>query len=59
MRTDTGTDMAEKELLAYLVAHNLIRCLIAEEVARYQVDLERGSFKGSVDASVSTARPSP
>jgi len=43
-------DMAEKELLAYLVAHNLIRCLIAEAVARYQVDLERVSFKGSVDA---------
>jgi hypothetical protein len=43
-------DMAEKELLAYLVAHNLIRCLIAEAVVRYQVDLERVSFKGSVDA---------
>ena len=43
-------DMAEKELLAYLVAHNLVRCLIAEAVATYQVDLERVSFKGSVDA---------
>jgi hypothetical protein len=43
-------DMAEKELLAYLVAHNLIRCVIAESVARYAVDLERVSFKGSVDA---------
>ena len=43
-------EMAEKELLAYLVAHNLIRCLIAEAVARYHVDLERVSFKGSVDA---------
>jgi hypothetical protein len=43
-------NMAEKELLAYLVAHNLIRCLIAEAVARYQVDMERVSFKGSVDA---------
>ena len=43
-------DMAEKELLAYLVAHNLIRCLIAEAVARYPVDLERVSFKGSLDA---------
>ena len=54
-------DMAEKELLAYLVAHNLIRCLIAEAVARYQVDLERVSFKGSVDAlrqySDAIARP--
>jgi len=43
-------DMAEKELLAYLVAHNLIRCVMAEAVARYAVPLERVSFKGSVDA---------
>jgi hypothetical protein len=43
-------DMAEKELLAYLVAHNRIRCVIAEAVARYAVDLERVSFKGSGDA---------
>ena len=43
-------DMAEKELLAYLVAHNLIRCVMAEAVARNPVDLERVSFKGSVDA---------
>src|SRR6266436_4496475 len=43
-------DMAEKELLAYLVAHNLVRGLIAQAVATYQVDLERVSFKGSVDA---------
>lgn len=43
-------DMAEKELLAYLVAHNLIRCLIAEAVATYRVEMERVSFKGSVDA---------
>lgn len=42
--------MAEKELLAYLVAHNLVRCVIAEAVARYQLDLERVSLKGSVDA---------
>jgi hypothetical protein len=43
-------DMAEKELLAYLVAHNLIRCVIAQAIASYNVDLERVSFKGSVDA---------
>jgi hypothetical protein len=43
-------DMAEKELLAYLVAHNLIRCVMAAAVARDPVDLERVSFKGSVDA---------
>jgi hypothetical protein len=43
-------EMAEKELLTYLVAHNLIRCVIAEAVAVHQVALERVSFKGSVDA---------
>src|SRR5882724_836389 len=43
-------DMAEKELLAYLIAHNLLRCVIAEAVARFQADLERISFKGAVDA---------
>jgi len=43
-------DMAEKELLAYLVAHNLIRCLMAEAVTRHSVDLQRVSFKGSLDA---------
>jgi hypothetical protein len=42
--------MAEKEALAYLVAHNLIRCVIAQAIARYQVELERVSFKGTVDA---------
>jgi len=43
-------DMAEKELLAYLVAHNLVRCLMAEVVATHSVELERISFKGSLDA---------
>jgi len=43
-------DMAEKELSAYLVAHNLVRCLIAQAVATYKVEIERVSFKGSVDA---------
>jgi hypothetical protein len=43
-------DMAEKELLAYLGAHNLIRCVMAEAVAPHAVALERVSFKGSVDA---------
>jgi hypothetical protein len=42
--------MAEKELLAYLVTHNLIRCIIAQAVATYSVEVERVSFKGSVDA---------
>jgi hypothetical protein len=42
--------MAEKELLAYLVAYNLIRCLMAEAVALAGAEMERLSFKGSVDA---------
>lgn len=43
-------DMAEKELLVYLLTHNVIRCLMAEAVACHQADLERVSFKGSIDA---------
>ena len=43
-------EMARKDLLAYLVAYNLIRCLMAEAVARAGVQLERLSFKGTVDA---------
>jgi hypothetical protein len=43
-------EMAEKELLAYLVAHNRVRCLMAEAVAVHRVELERVSFKGSLDA---------
>ena len=42
--------MVQKEVGAYLVAHNLIRCLMAEASARYEVDLERLSFKGSIDS---------
>jgi len=42
--------MAEKELLAYLVAYNLIRCLMAQAVAQAGVAMERLSFKGTVDA---------
>lgn len=43
-------DMVQKEALAFLVAHNLIRCVIAEAIARCGVELERVSFKGTVDA---------
>ena len=43
-------DMAEKELLAYLVAYNLVRCLMGEAVALAGVEMERVSFKGTVDA---------
>jgi hypothetical protein len=43
-------DMAEKELLAYLVAYNMIRCLMAQAVAQAGVEMHRLSFKGAVDA---------
>jgi hypothetical protein len=43
-------DMAEKEVLAYLVAHNLVRCVMAEAALARQVELERLSFKGAIDA---------
>lgn len=42
--------MARKELLAYLIAHNLIRCLMAEAMNSYVVDLDRVSFKGALDS---------
>jgi len=42
--------MAQKELLAYLVAYNLVRCLMAQAAAQQEVDLERVSFKGALDA---------
>lgn len=52
--------MVEKELYAFLLAHNLIRCLMAQAAEQFQVDLLRVSFKGSIDAllafSVAMAR---
>jgi len=42
--------MAEKELLAYLVAYNLVRCVMAEAIGQSPADLERVSFKGTLDA---------
>ena len=43
-------EMVEKELLAYLVAHNLIRCVMVQAAIQHEVDLERVSFKGALDA---------
>ncbi len=43
-------EMIQKELLAYLVAHNLVRCVMAQAAARHSVPLERISFKGTLDA---------
>jgi hypothetical protein len=42
--------MVRKELLAGLIAHNLIRCVLAEAAQVHAADLERLSFKGAVDA---------
>jgi hypothetical protein len=42
--------MVRKELLAGLIAHNLIRCLMAEAAQVHAAELERLSFKGTVDA---------
>jgi DDE family transposase len=41
--------MANKELLAGLVAHNLVRCLMAQSARDYDLPLDRISFKGSLD----------
>jgi hypothetical protein len=42
--------MARKELLAGLIAHNLIRCVMAEAARCHDAELERLSFKGTLDA---------
>lgn len=42
--------MVRKEMLAGLIAHNLIRCVMAEAARVYEAQLERLSFKGTVDA---------
>jgi hypothetical protein len=44
-------DMVHKELLAFLVAHNFMRCLIAQAASAHQVCRTRISFKGAVDAT--------
>jgi hypothetical protein len=43
-------EMVDKELLVYLIGHNVIRCVMAEAVAQHQAELERVSFKGTIDA---------
>jgi hypothetical protein len=42
--------MAQKEMYARLIAHNLIRCTMAQAASQHQQALERLSFKGSLDA---------
>lgn len=42
--------MAQKEVHTHLIAHNLIRGLLAEAAANHRAALERLSFKGGLDA---------
>jgi hypothetical protein len=42
--------MARKEVLAYLIAHNLVRCVMAEAALVQDTALDRLSFKGTLDA---------
>jgi len=44
-------EMVRKELFAYLIAHNFIRCLIAQAAATHGLPRTRISFKGTVDAA--------
>lgn len=43
-------EMVHKELLAGLVLHNLLRCVMAQAAQTQGVELDRISFKGSLDA---------
>jgi len=42
--------MVHKELEMFLIAYNLIRCLMAQAAANHDVPLDRMSFKGTVDS---------
>jgi hypothetical protein len=42
--------LVQKELLIYLTAHNFIRWIIAQAAQTEEVDMERISFKGTLDA---------
>jgi len=43
-------EMAQQELHLRLIAHNLVRCTMAQAATDHAVPLERISFKGSLDA---------
>ena len=43
-------EMVQKELLAFLIAHNLLRWVMAQAATEHQVDLYRISFTGAMDA---------
>jgi len=50
MLRSRSPDLIQKELYARLIAHNLVRCLMAQAAHQEQVHLDRISFKGSLDA---------
>jgi hypothetical protein len=41
--------MLYRELMMHLIGYNLVRCLMVQAASTYDVDLERISFKGTVD----------
>ena len=41
--------MANKELRVFLIAHNLLRCVIAQAAAEAQIPIRQISFKGALD----------
>ncbi len=43
-------EMLQKEIYLHLIAHNLIRCTMAQAAAEHGVPVERISFKGTLDA---------
>ena len=43
-------EMVEKELLAFLIAHNLLRWVMTQAAREHEVDLYRISFTGAMDA---------
>jgi hypothetical protein len=42
--------MVRKEIALHAIVYNLVRALMQQAAALYQVDLDRIRFKGSVDA---------
>jgi hypothetical protein len=50
MLRSRSPEMLQRELYAHLIAHNLIRCTMAQAASAYEVALERISFKGTLDA---------
>lgn len=50
MLRSRSPDMAQKEIYARLIGHNLVRCIMAQAAKQGDVPLERISFKGTLDA---------